>query len=659
MIEKRLIVTRCDNNAKQIAKISHPMLECYAKVWNADFKILDHREEWMTDYEMCHYRILKVGELLDDYDRILVIDSDVIIMPGCPNPFETVDPEMIGSIYEDVGSRREARRKVIQEIQAYVDRDIGWETGYINTGVFICSSMHKSIFKKIKTDNHGEILWTGFGYDDALIGFNIHLNNFKVQELPFKWNHMSMFSEPWNGNANRFSSFIIHYAGAASFPDDQSGRIKGTNALDSRMRLMISDTNRIAEGLSGFTVTGPTPKQGLGSIVYNALMGVQQKEIVVKVHSTSDGLERECKAFDNGIIPFIVDCYGVSQGADGSKYMMLQKLQDLPEKIDKDLMREIATNSLIAIRQMWKHDIPWICRLDHIMMNSEGEPRLIDFNDDPCPKIPFYGSKGEEAIMMDGECNENGMYLGKSITPRSGWIAIMKYLCKKNGIDAAVLYEAEIAMVEYEYQKLENVHQPVYFEPYKDILRTESEKSDRNYGKLVPANRKCADRAKMLLDNIDIDGNKDWLDIGCNVGWFCFEFSGYFEMTGIDFDKGKIEFATMLAQDEDQDVKFEHAEIDLAYVDKMPSYNIISAMSTLHLKLIADKKVNEFEELLKAICAKVNNVFFFEFPSHAFNLIGVVDLNDFIRYVQAIGGFKEVSIIGVSDANRPLLKCEK
>ena len=439
------------------------------------------------------------------------------------------------------------------------------------------------------------------------------------------------------------------------------------------MRLIIHDTNRIAEGLSGFTVIDPTPKQGLGSTCFNALIGVQEKEIIVKLHSTADGLKRECKAFDGLDIPYIVDCYGVSQGADGNQYMMLQKLRDLPEVIDRALMRKIATRSLIALRQLYKHDIPWICKLDHIMLNNNDEPKLIDFNDDPCPKIPFYGKEGEEAIMMDGECDANGTYLGRNATPRSGWLAIMSYLCQKNGIPPEVLYEAEYAMVEYEYQHLEDVHQPIYFEQYKDILRRETEKDDPNYGKLVEANRGCEDRAKMIVDNVDcsnymivgsdsgisVSKNTSWLDIGSNVGWFCFYFEKWFTMTGVDFDEAKVEFVTMLAQDERSSVKFEHAEITLEYVANMPSYDIISALSTLHLKLVEDENVIAFQSLFIGICEKVNNILFLEFPPHAYKYVHTVDTIEFIAMIKKMGDFKEVTQIGVSDANRPVLKCVK
>lgn len=656
MSEKRLVVTRADSNCERLIAITHPTIKCYAERWKADFMVLDHKEEWMTDYELAHYRILKVGKLLEQYERILIIDSDIVIMPECPNPFEMVDPEKIGSIYEDVGSRQDHRRQVIKDIQAK-HGDVGWKEGYINTGVFVVSKKHKNIFRKIQGSGVGH-LWTGFGYDDALIGYNIHTEGFEIQELPFQWNHMSLFSEPWNNSANRFNSYIIHYAGAANFPDDQSGRLKGSN-LESRCRLITSDTDRIVEGLSGFTVTGPTPKQGLGSTTYNALIGVNEKEIVVKHHKTPDGLERECRAFDGLDIPYIVDCYGVSEGADGNRYMMLQKLRDLQDVIDQPLMSKIATCSLIALRQLYKHDIPWICKLDHIMLNNAGEPRLIDFNDEECPAIPFYGKEGKEAIIMEGECAPNGQYKQRYTYPRSGWLAVMKYLCEKNSLPFDCLSDAENAMIAYEYQALENVHQPIYHYPYSSILRRETEKDDPKYGKLVKPNRDCIDRSNIILKNILIEEGQTWLDIGCNVGWFCFHFQQWYKMTGVDSDKDKIEFATMLAQGNSSSAKFEASEINLEYVENMPSYDIISALSILHLKLVEDKDKVAFWELFKAVSEKVNDILFLEFPPHAYKLLSLYNTREFIMKVVNNGKFKEVTQIGVSDAGRPVLKCVK
>lgn len=652
MTEKRLMITRCDSKAQKLADITHEILKCYATLWKADFKVIGDEEGDTGDYEENHYRIFKVADYLDEYDRVLIIDSDVIIMPGTPNIFEVVDPEKIGSIYEDIGSRGEQRGHIIEGIQRKYG-DVGWRQGYINTGVFVVSKKHKSIFQKI----NGE-LWTGFGYDDALIGYNIHKFNFEVQELSFKFNHMSMFSEPWNNNANRFDSYIIHYAGNANFPDDLSGRTSKTNSLEDRIKLIKNDIDRIAAGLLVFRETQPTPKQGLGSYVWQSLFGVQGKEVILKVHKTSDGLEREVKAFQHGI-PYLVDFMGVCEDPQVGKFIMLEKLHDLPEAIDKELMKEIATHSLIAMRQLYKHDIPWICRLDHIMLDEDDRVRLIDFNDDPCPEIPFYAENGREAIMMHGVCDSEGLYTHRYHAPRSGWIAIMEYLCKKNGLSKSILYEAEHAMVEYEYQALENVHQPIFFDQYKDILRRETEKNDPNYGKLVVPNRKCEDRAKMIMDNIDLDSGQTWLDIGCNIGFFCFYFQNYYDMTGIDFDKNKIEFATMMAEGEGSGVAFRTAEINLELAGLMAGYDVISALSTLHLKLIEDKDSTAFWDLLKTVCFKVKEIFFFEFPPHAYKYLDIESTEDFIENVKVNGNFKDVIQIGVSDAGRPVLKCVK
>lgn len=654
MTERRLVVTRCDSNAERLGSITHPIIECYAEIWKADFAKLAHTEDWMADYELCHYRILKLYDLLDEYDRIMVIDTDVVIMPGCPDPFETVDQEKIGSIYEDVGSRKEHRRHVIRHIQNKFG-DVGWEQGYINTGVFIVSKKHKPIFQRI----NGK-LWTGFGYDDALLGWQIHKHGFEVQELPFKWNHMSMFSEPWNNNASRFDSYIIHYAGTANFPDDKStGRKTGTNHIADRTLLIQSDIDRITKGLMTFENTKPVEKQGGGSYCYISTIGVQKKPVILKVPSTIPGLEREVENYLKKL-PYTAEYYGLCEDPNIGKFLMFEPVGELPEKINADLMKQIATKSLIFLRECYKKDVPWICRLDHIRIDKKGLVKFIDLNDEPLPNIPFYGYGGDEAIIMDGQCDGNGIYLDRSKYPRSGWWAIMSYLIKKNKLDIGILYEAEYRMVEREYQALKDVHQPIFVDEYKDILRTETEPNDPNYGKLVKPNRSCVDRAEMIITNLNDHDGETWLDIGCNVGWFCFQFDQLnFQMTGIDFDSEKIEFCKMIAEDQKADIEFKHDIIDIEYVRAMPNYDIISALSTLHLKLIKDKDEQYFRKIIGGISEKVNNVFYFEYPAHAYSLIGASDVYELIKYLKHYGKYEDVFDLGISDANRHILKCIK
>ena len=199
---KNLIVTRADSKIKNWSDITHPIMEKYAERCNADFKVISNE----VDDNSRAYAIFQLYDLFNDYDRILQIDTDTLIMNHCVDLFKLVPDDMVGTIYEDVGSRKLHRQELINKIQDQRN-DVNWESGYINTGVFVLSKMHKEVL------NPEGKLWDGFGYDDVEIAYRIHKFGFKIFELDYNYNHMSMFSEQWNNFHSRFDSNIIHFAG--------------------------------------------------------------------------------------------------------------------------------------------------------------------------------------------------------------------------------------------------------------------------------------------------------------------------------------------------------------------------------------------------------------------------------------------------------------
>lgn len=209
---KLLIVNRCDHNVKDVTNITHPIIRMYAEMCGADFLQLGPNFDSKVKGDgKHHFRILALYDLLDTYDRILHIDSDIIINSNAPNIFEEVPYDSIGTIYEDIGSRANDRHNTMKEAQRFFG-DINWSNGYINTGIFLVSREHKEIFTEIDGK-----LWTGWGSDDVHLGYQIKKQGHKVYELPFKYNHMTIFSEPWNNSADRFNSYFIHYAGKHTF----------------------------------------------------------------------------------------------------------------------------------------------------------------------------------------------------------------------------------------------------------------------------------------------------------------------------------------------------------------------------------------------------------------------------------------------------------
>jgi len=195
---KKLIVTRADDNIKDITNITHPIIKRYAKKCKAEFIVLEDSKFHP------HYRILQIGELLNEWDYIFCIDSDVLILNKCPNIFNVVPKYHMASIYEDKLSRQEDRRNRIKKVQEQRE-NIGWTEGYINSGVILFSKNHKDIFDNIDVSN----LWMDLGYDDIEIGYQLNKLNHKFYELPCEWNFMSMFF----GIKSRVDAFILHYAG--------------------------------------------------------------------------------------------------------------------------------------------------------------------------------------------------------------------------------------------------------------------------------------------------------------------------------------------------------------------------------------------------------------------------------------------------------------
>lgn len=209
---KLLMVTRADVGTTDYLSHTLPILRIYAKKWGAEFKILD------KSYGPLFWRLMNFHKLLNEYDRVFHVDADIAITKTCPNIFEIVPYDTIGFVFEDKGSRLENRRTRIAHIKRIYGGNEDWTSGYFNSGVFIISRPHKEIFTKI----NGKLWGKDFkvmGPEQTHLNYQIMKQGHKYVDLGFKFNHMSMFSESWNGSPSRFDSYIIHYAGKAKFPD--------------------------------------------------------------------------------------------------------------------------------------------------------------------------------------------------------------------------------------------------------------------------------------------------------------------------------------------------------------------------------------------------------------------------------------------------------
>lgn len=203
---KFLLVTRA-YGITNMSKISHPLLKKYAERCSADFLVIDKKKINLGPF---HNEIFQLYDLLDKYERIINIDSDVLIKDNTPNLFDIVPEKKIGLLFEDVGYRKWSRRNDIKKIQEKFG-NINWKEGYINTGLIVVSRMHKNIFKVNPKE-----FWNEPGYDDVQLGYMINKHKFEIYNLPVKYNHMSLNSEL---GYNWLYSYIIHYSGRGFYKD--------------------------------------------------------------------------------------------------------------------------------------------------------------------------------------------------------------------------------------------------------------------------------------------------------------------------------------------------------------------------------------------------------------------------------------------------------
>ena len=155
-------------------------------------------------------------DYLDRYDRVLMLDADALMSPHCPDVFEAVPEEAIGGVFEDVGSRAKSRSMEIAKIKELaIDPRLGdWRTGYMNSGVMVLSRCHREAL----TLDFNDVMVRDVSLrrvfpDQNVMNYLCRRSGWPIVDLGYKWNHMTMFSEDWNGSPDWHDSHILHYAG--------------------------------------------------------------------------------------------------------------------------------------------------------------------------------------------------------------------------------------------------------------------------------------------------------------------------------------------------------------------------------------------------------------------------------------------------------------
>lgn len=215
MSEKRLVVTFCNGEIHNaIGAVTHPFMKRYAERCKADFEVISEHQGGEIPP---HWEKLKIGGLLAEYDRIVYMDTDMLVRSDTPNLFDVVVPDCIGAFREsDVVERRMMFNDYLDNMQYHPQH---WDGHYYNTGLLVVSRNHAKVFQVPEleeVERNVELKKAKPGlhfHDQSYLNWKIIQNKHVVQPLPHVFNHMHVLGDDaW---AQRHESFIIHYAGLA------------------------------------------------------------------------------------------------------------------------------------------------------------------------------------------------------------------------------------------------------------------------------------------------------------------------------------------------------------------------------------------------------------------------------------------------------------
>lgn len=387
--------------------------------------------------------------------------------------------------------------------------------------------------------------------------------------------------------------------------------------------------------------------QGLSwSSIYEAkyngekvIIKAQDKGSLEKTNSKDDKFEQEKKILELKF-EHMVNLIGYGDDFFGERFLVLEFLKHIENWDDENLIRNVSDGIFTLSRQLYLEGFNWPVSKKHIMLDINNNVKFIDFNDDREERISFLDKN------KYFDCFEFVNNNLKNII--------------KNG-ENIVSKESLRKLIEKEYQSLKDVHEPIFFEEYRDVPKKETDENDPNFGKLVPANRMCFDRGKIIYDEIQDFDNLKILDLGCNVGWFCFFLDEKGALChGVDFDKDKIEFCKMLNDAQNRNCKFEHNNICKEYIENLENYDLVLALSILHLFFNQHKySKEEWVSLFKEISKKTGKYLIFEICTSVFKHFEVSNYDQMADVAKHLGNFKNSRVIGKSNEGRSLIICEK
>lgn len=190
------IVTLSIGEGYKLPDVTHPMMRAYAEKLGADFVVINTPQ---LNLSSVHYEKYQIYKLLEYYERIIYLDTDILVKPDCPNLFKMVPEDHLGAFL--ISNHTYYHDGEIKIVQKEIG-DLGWKREYFNSGVMVVSQINRQIFNIMQEP--GILAWAmkkrDFYLDQTLLNYAAQKYSTKIYDIGYKFNHTTLVKKskmPW------------------------------------------------------------------------------------------------------------------------------------------------------------------------------------------------------------------------------------------------------------------------------------------------------------------------------------------------------------------------------------------------------------------------------------------------------------------------------
>lgn len=211
-----------------LGQVTANTMASYAHRINADFVIVSNNI--LPGLGCREYEKFQLYDLLDVYDRVMLLDYDAIILKDCPDVFKIVPEDKLG-----VATHHLIQGRTQDVIDQFGDTKTDWngESPYWDSGVIVASRVHRDIFEYKTQPRLTKVACA----EERTFNYRIYKHKIPVFDIGHRFHFLL-------GRDRYVDPFIIHWAGG--------GRGGGLKVLAKAERIKSDIENFEAWKEAGF-----------------------------------------------------------------------------------------------------------------------------------------------------------------------------------------------------------------------------------------------------------------------------------------------------------------------------------------------------------------------------------------------------------------------